>query len=147
MAQKSIQTIIAEIDSLTTIESAEDLTHLQELVDLYFACPEAGTYLEVWFRLYERFPEDDSGGIFWAILHGIETYHPNSDRFTVESVLRQPSEFPIVMVNRLLNSGIDRVGNVDLRELLHQVATNEQYTPTIRDNAQHYLDYQQEKSN
>jgi hypothetical protein len=144
--KNSIQEIISSIDLLTTIDSAEDLTRLQELADLYFTHPQASDYLNVWFRLYERFPNDDSEGIFWGILHSIETYHPISDRLAIESVLRQPSEFPLMMVNRLLNSGAAQVGDVDLLELLHHVATNEHYSPMIRENAQHYLDYQKEQS-
>lgn len=114
----SIQEIVNSIDTLTTIDSGEDLNRLQEFVDLYFAHPEAGNNLDVWFRLYERFPTGDCSGIFWSILHGIETYHPNSDRLVVESVLRQPSEFPLMMVNRIINAGIKQVGEVDLLQLL-----------------------------
>jgi hypothetical protein len=61
----------SSIDSLTTLDSAEALTHLQEL-DLYFNHPEAGNYLDVWFRLYERFPDKNGEGICWGIMHGIE---------------------------------------------------------------------------
>jgi hypothetical protein len=142
----SIQEIVSSIELLATINSAADLTNLQELADLYFIHPQASEHLNVWFRLYERFPNDNSEGIFWGILHSIETYHPISDRLAIESVIRQPSEFPLMMVNRLLNSGIDRVGNVDLLELIRHVATTEHYSPIIRENAQHYLDDRQEKA-
>ncbi|WP_310488326.1 hypothetical protein [Chamaesiphon sp. VAR_69_metabat_338] len=141
--ETNIKEIISSIDKITTLDSAAALTHLQELVDLYFNHPEAGNYLDVWFRLYERFPFDDGGGIFWTILHGIETYHPTSDRFTIESVLRQPSEFPVMMVNALINGGIDRVGDVNLLELLERLATNQLYSPRVRAQAQGYLDYRQ----
>jgi hypothetical protein len=135
----SIEQIVIAIDSLTTLDSAEDLTRLQELVDLYFTQPEAGDFLEVWFQLYERFPVDNSNGIFWSILHGIETYHPNSDRLVVSSVRRQPSEFPVMMVNRLLNAGIQQVGEVNLLELLDLVATNRDCSQLIRENAKNFL--------
>jgi hypothetical protein len=116
--ETSIQEIVNSIDKLTTIDSPENLIQLQEFVDLYFAHPQAGDNLDVWFRLYERFPNEDGGGIFWSILHGIETYHPHADRLVVESVLRQPSEFPLMMVNRIINAGIKQVGEVDLLQLL-----------------------------
>ncbi len=128
-----------------TLDRAEDLTHLQVLVDRYFNHPEAGNYLNVWFHLYERFPNKDGEGIFWTILHGIENY-PNSAKLAIESVLRQPSEFPLMMLNRSLNSGIYRVGNVDLLALIQQVATNDRYSQIIRDLAIGYLDRHREQN-
>ncbi len=125
--ETSIQEIVNSIDKLTTIDSAEDLTRLQEFVDLYFAHPQAGDNLNVWFRIYERFPTGDGGGIFWSILHGIETYHPNSDRLVVESVLRQSSEFSLIMVNRIINAGIRQVGEVDLLKLLDRRSIDTQF--------------------
>jgi hypothetical protein len=137
----NIQEIVSSIDALTNMDIEEDLSRLQELVDTYFNHSEAGDYLNVWFLLYERCPNDDSCGIFWSILHGIENYS-SCDRLVVESVLRQPSDFPVMMVNRLLNGGILQVGEVNLIELLNQVATNEHLSPLIRENAQSFLDYQ-----
>lgn len=142
----NIKEILSSIDSITTLDSGEDLTHLQELVDLYFNHPEAGNYLDVWFRFYERFPDENGESICWGILHGIENYHPTSDRFAVESVLRKPSEFPLMMVNRLINGRIERVGDVELLKLLQHISINEDYSPMIREKAQDYLNYQKEKS-
>ncbi|WP_310483912.1 hypothetical protein [Chamaesiphon sp. VAR_48_metabat_403] len=144
--ENNLQEIIDSIDALMTLDRAEDLTHLQALVDLYFNHPEAVNYLDVWFRLYERFPDKNGEDIFWTILHGIENYHPTSDKFAIESVLRQPSEFPLMMLNRLINGGIDRVDDVDLLKLLDRVATNENYSQIVRDTALGYLDYHREKS-
>jgi hypothetical protein len=139
--ENSIQTIVSSIDTLTSLDIKKDRARLQELVDLYFNHPEAGEYLNAWFLLYERCPDDDSCDIFWSILHGIENY-PNCDRLVVASVLRQPSEFPVMMVNRLLNGGVKKVGEVNLLELLDRVIMNEYLSPLIRENARQFLDYQ-----
>jgi hypothetical protein len=137
MNNDDIRVIIAEIDLLSKLDSTEDLTRLEELIHLYFTHPQAEEFLDVWFRLYERFPDDESEGIFWSVLHGIENY-PSCDRLVVKSVLRCPSEFPVMMVNRLLNAGIEKVDGVDLLKLLEGVATNDIYSLKIRETARNY---------
>ncbi len=127
-----------------SLDSAAELTRLEELVDLYFNHDLAEEFLDVWFRLYERFPDDESQGVFWSILHGIENYS-SSDRLVVRSVKRNPSEFSVMMVNRLLNAGIEKVDAVDLLELLEGVATNDIYSLAIRENAKSYIEYKRKK--
>jgi hypothetical protein len=97
--------------------------------------------LVVWFRLYERFPEADGCGVFWSILHGIESQH-GCETLVVESVRRQPSQFPLLMLNRLLNAGMRWASGVELLELLQQVAANEQCLPSVRRAAKSFLAYQ-----
>jgi hypothetical protein len=144
MKENNIQEIITEIDSLTNLELAVDLSRLEEIMDRYFNHPRSAEFLDVWFRLYERCPDDESEGLFWAILHGLETY-PISDRLVVNSVVRNPSEFPLMMVNRMLNAGIKKVDGVDLMELLQRVATNDSCSPQIRENADDFLVYHRNK--
>jgi uncharacterized protein (DUF433 family) len=140
----SIHEIIAEIDLVKNIDSAVDYGNLELLVDLYFDRDQTEEFLDVLFRLYERFPNDEGEHIFWSILHGIEHY-PSSDRLAVKSVLNNPSDFPLMMVNRMINAGIEKVDGVDLMELLQRVATNDIYLPKIRENANNFLDYQRNK--
>jgi len=135
---EGIGAIVAEIDALPAADSAEHLSRLEYLMDRYFSAAEAADHLGVWFRLYERFPEDDGYELFWSILHRIEA-HPGCERLVVESVRRRPSRFPVMMVNGLLNAGIRRVDGVELLELLRQVADDERCLPSIRKGAQSFL--------
>jgi hypothetical protein len=141
---EGVEQLVSAIDTLSSVTTPESLTRLQELSDRYFAAPEAAEHLAVWFRLYERFPEDDGYGLFWSILHGIETL-PRWERLAVESVRRRPSHFPLLMVIRLLNSGVKESGGQDLMQLLRQVAADERCLPSIRLDARGYLDYQQRR--
>lgn len=115
MANNSMQKILDEIDAIQFLEE-NSLFPLEKLVDDFFKHPQAGDFLNVWFRLYERC-EDNSNGIFMTILHGIETYHPQCDHLVVESVLRKPSSFPLMMLNRLINGGCTEVNGVNLQKL------------------------------
>lgn len=69
--------------------------------------------------------------MFWSILHGIEA-HPGSAEFVVASVRRQPSHFPLLMVSRLLNAGVNSAGGVQLLALLRSVSGDERWSPTVR---------------
>ncbi len=139
---EGIEALIAEIDALPSVDTADHLSRLQTLADRYFAAPDAADHLGVWFRLYERFPEDDGLGVFWFILHKIETYSEYNG-LVVESVRRRPSQFPVMMLHRLLNAGVRRVGDVELLELLQCVAADEQCLPSVRKSAAGFIEHQQ----
>jgi hypothetical protein len=114
MADDSMQKILDDVEAIQSIEE-NILFPLEKLVDDYFEHKQAGDFLDVWFRLYERC-EDNSNGIFMTILHRIETY-PKSNHLVVESLQRKESRFPLMMLRRLMNGGIAEVDGVDLQEL------------------------------
>jgi hypothetical protein len=142
---EGIKEVVAAIDGLPSVDTTEHLSRLQEVVDCYFSSENAAEHLGVWFRLYERFPEDDGYGVFWTILHGIEAT-PEYEPLIVESVRRYPSQFPLLMVNRQLNGGVRQIGGVDLLELLRQVVADERCLPGVRIDAQGFLESQQGKA-
>jgi hypothetical protein len=72
------------------------------------------------FRVFERFPAHDGHGVFWAILHLLESI-PNYEAELVQSVRRQPTHFNTLMLERLICSGQTSFGGTDLRALLDQV--------------------------
>jgi hypothetical protein len=137
---RDIRQVVAEIDALPTADG-EDLDRLQALIDEYFTSPDAAVHIDVWFRLYERFPDDHGHGVFWTILHGIEA-QPGSDAAVVASVRRRPTYYPVLMVNRMLNGGILAVAGVDLLGLLRQIAADERVADTVRADAEQFLEYQ-----
>ena len=118
MATSTMQEILKEIDDLKLIEES-DLNRLDELVAAYFRDPDAGDFLNAWFHLFERC-EDNTDGIFMSILHNIETFHPKCDHLVVESVIRKPSYFPLMMVRRLVNGGYTEVSGFQLQKLLDE---------------------------
>jgi hypothetical protein len=139
-----MQTIIDTIDGITSLTDEAQLRRLEAAMDAYFAAPDAADHLDVWFRLYERFPEDDAFGICWTILHGIERF-PASDRLVVASVRRKPSSFPVMMINRLINSGQSRVGDVELLALLQAVSLDQTAPERVRAEAAGLVEYKDQK--
>lgn len=143
---RDIRQIVAEIDALSPASPDDlDLDRLQALADEYFSLPEAPVFLDVWFRLYERYPESDGHGVFWSILHGIEA-QPGSGEFVVASVRCQPTRFPLSMLNRMINAGVESVGEVDLLALLRSVAADERCSPAIRSDARRFLGHQENET-
>lgn len=141
---KDIATIVASIDALTSVDDELQLQSLQELTARFFESQPDVDDLAVWFRLFERFPEDDGYESFWAIVHGIETV-PGSEELIVESVRRRPSRFPVQMLNRLLNAGKAHIGDVGLLGLLEKVAADPACVPSVREDAQEFVAYQRSR--
>lgn len=139
---RRIHAVIAEVDAITS--PADAFWQLERLAGEYFTHPEAAGHLDVWFRLYERFPEHDDHA-FWGVLHGLEA-QPNSGDYVVASVRRRPSRFPVLMVNRMLNAGIISVAGADLMGLLEEVASDGQCPAGVRKDASRYLAHQLGKS-
>jgi hypothetical protein len=138
-----LRQLIASIEAISSADDADQLQALQRAMDEYFASPDASRHLDVWFRLFERFPDEDGYEMFWTILHGIE-HQPGYEAFVVESVSRSPSRFPLLMVNRMLNGGQTHVGEVDLLDLLRSVASNETCLPSARADATSFAEHQEE---
>jgi hypothetical protein len=59
---------VSAIDALEAVDGTADFCRLHEWADRYFALPDAADQLDVWFRLYERFPNTDAGYAFWSPL-------------------------------------------------------------------------------
>ena len=130
--------VVAEIDALDTLG---DRGRLDGLVTRFFALSEAAVHLDVWFRLFERFPIDDGADnkLFWSVMHGIER-QPGYEELVVASVRRAPADFPLLMVNRMLNGGSTVVGGTDLVALLESAARDVRRPAEVRENAQRYAD-------
>lgn len=91
--------------------------------------------------VFERFPEDDGYGIFWSIVHFLETcsgYEP----LLIESVSRVPTEFNVLMVNRLINGNVLEVDGQSLLSVLASLASNPAASSSARRSAQGFLEYQ-----
>jgi hypothetical protein len=141
---RTLAEITAAVQAITSLTDDDELKRLDGLAIDYAGLPkphaEAG--LGIWFGLYERFPDDDGFGVCWSILHMIESHHPVSDRFVVASVQRKPTEFPVMMVNRILNAGTKTVGDVDLLALLQSVVDDACHPDIIRETARGFVEHQ-----
>ena len=94
--------------------------------------------------IFERFPTEDGFGVFWGIIHCLEScsgYEPD----LIASVLRKPVEFNVLMVNRLLNAGILNIDGQSLVSVLASVASNPAATHDAKVSAEQFISYQRQQ--
>jgi hypothetical protein len=139
-----IDSIIATINSIESVDDEAELRQLDQALQELFqsAYPECG--MDALFGVFERFPQSDGYGVFWTVLHGLESL-PNYEPHLIESVRSQPMEFTITMVNRLLNGGTTEVNGTDLLALLEEVAANPNYWEAVREQARECAERQRRR--
>lgn len=133
--------LVAALEAFSSPHDEKQLQALEEAIAVArpeeFKQPEFRALLGV----FERFPEDDGYGVFWSIVHCLEACK-GYEAILVESVSRAPSEFNLLMVNRLLNAGITEVDGEELASLLASVATNPNAPSRARQSAQRFVAHQ-----
>jgi len=138
---------MAELD-LRWFDNPQDEGQLKQLCES-IAALEATTLgpndVDQLLSVFERFPDDDGFGVFWQILHFLESAG-GYESALVDSVRRSPSEFNLTMINRLLNGGIKNIGTQSLLLLLEEVALTEQTDPESAQWAVRFVDYQRSKA-
>jgi hypothetical protein len=90
-------------------------------------------------RVFERFPDEDGAGVFWSIVHGLETL-PRYQAQLLTSVQRVPSLMGVTMLGRLLNAGCDVINGVPTRHILRGIITSSDAGTNAKETAQAFLD-------
>lgn len=140
-----IDSIIATINNIESADNEADLRQLDQALQELFQSEHPERGMDALFRVFERFPQSDGYGVFWGVLHGLESLSNYEPRL-IESVRRQPMEFNLTMVNRLLNDGTTQVKGTDLLALLDEVAANPNYSEAAREQARDYVEWQRSRS-
>ncbi|MEW4453184.1 hypothetical protein AB1L30_10950 [Bremerella sp. JC817] len=97
---------------------------LDELLEELFARDVTSRGIASLLNVFERFPTDDGAGVFWGMVHALESL-PDYQSALVQSVQAVPSEFGVIMIHRLLNSGVPEVDGKNLHALLENIAEND----------------------
>ncbi len=105
---------------------------------------EAANHVDVWFRLFEKFPDEDGYETFWTILHRIES-QAHYETELIKLLERRPAGFTLRMVNGLINGGIRLVNGIDLLSLLEQSVDHDLVTAQSKRSALNFIDYQRRK--
>ena len=97
---------------------------LDSLVTELKTSPTPARAIDALLGVFERHPGATSGsGVLMTVLHTLEAM-PGFEVHLVESMRRRPSVFAVMMLNRLLNSGVTEVGVDSLIQLLEDTRTN-----------------------
>jgi hypothetical protein len=125
---RDIATFVPKDDNWLALDSL--MTELWQTGNPEQAIPEL-------LSVFERYPEEEGFGVVWGVLHGLEAL-PNYEPELLRSLARQPSEFGVRMIGRLLNAGTREIGGVSLLETLRALATTAR-SPGIRKAAQDFV--------
>ena len=93
------------------------------------------------FGIFERFPQEDGRGVYWAIVHGLED-RGGYEQALLDSVRRSPSPFALTMLNRISNDGQADCAGVSIASILTEVASSARVSPEVRQEAAEFLEYQ-----
>ena len=135
------QKALAIIDSIYSVTDTDELQKLEAGLNALFQLPSPERGIETLFRLYERFPDDDGYGVFWTVLHGLE-HLPGYEPYLKASVRRIPTEFNVLMVNRILNSNLSGPQRQEWLTLLEEAKANPNASETASTQATHFIEYQ-----
>ena len=116
----------------------EEWLELDELLEELFESELPASGIPAMLRVFERYPTEDGAGVFWSIIHGMESL-PDYEPLLVESVQSAPSESGLTMVNRLLNSGVTQINSLKLVQLFEQTAQNQSAPAEVRESARRFL--------
>lgn len=105
---------LARIESFCPSSRDDNWRELDEHVQALGALTLAA--IPTLLRVFERFPRHDGHGVFWTILHAIESV-PGYEPLLVEHVMRTPTEMGVTMLQRLVNAGTTHVGVHELAPL------------------------------
>ncbi|MFL6228196.1 MAG: hypothetical protein ACJ741_05415 [Pyrinomonadaceae bacterium] len=141
-----VQNIIADLDGISSIEDELQLEKLEDIVRGLSCTVNSELVVNALLRVFERFPSGDAYGLFWSILSVLESI-PNYELCLLESIKRQPSEFGLLMINSILNSGRVEVSGESLLSLLKDVAANEQQPEELRNEARGFIEWQKNRVN
>jgi hypothetical protein len=137
-----VQNAIANLDAIASVEGAGELQQLEDTLNRLFASENPELGIDALLRVFERFPDTDGQGVFWSIVHGLESL-PDYEEKLIESVRRRPSQFSLLMVNRMLNAGMARVRDTNLLSVLKDVAADERQPEEIREEARDFIEWQE----
>jgi len=137
--------VIDDLSGFVLADKAQNMGRLYEILDqLQALAPDLRSpVIPAILDLIERYPEADLGspGPLVHELEAIPAYEP----FLRQSVLRQPADLTIWMVNRILNSEIPSDVREDWLQVLRMVLTHPLASKAARQTAHDFLEHQGEQ--
>lgn len=90
------------------------------------------------FQLLERFPNDESAGVLWGVLHGIEAY-PEYETELVDSLQRHPTDLTVTMAGRIANSGQQLIAGQPIASIYQSILNHAKANADTKENALAFL--------
>ncbi|WP_047414127.1 hypothetical protein [Cellulophaga sp. Hel_I_12] len=117
---RQVKEIISDIESYKSDDGNWLL--LEELVTELWESGKPEIGIDALFGVFEKNPTDDGAGVFWTILHGLETLEYEQKLYA--SLIDKPSHMTITMLKRIENTDCDTIAGKSISELKSFVKNN-----------------------
>lgn len=97
---RQVKEIIAEIESFESDDG--NWLGLDKLATELWESGNPKIGIDALFGIFEKYPTDDGAGVFWTILHGLETLKYEQKLYN--SLIAKPSHMAIAMLKRIENT-------------------------------------------
>jgi hypothetical protein len=131
----SIQNILIDINSFKPING--NWLELDSLVGHISIHDLNENVIESLLHVFEKYPNEDGAGVFWSILHLIESFE-SYDNFVLKSFENQPSEMTFIMLQRIINSSVRITPNKEIIEAFKN-ALGKEISKDIKENINYFL--------
>jgi hypothetical protein len=98
---RAAEQILADIDAYQP--AGGDWRGLDDLLAELWAIGVPPSAIPTLLHVFDRFPDEDGAGVFWSIVHGVESL-PDYEPLLVQSAESQPARFKSIMLDRLNRS-------------------------------------------
>ncbi|UJH68810.1 hypothetical protein [Allomuricauda sp. SCSIO 65647] len=117
---RPIDEIISEIESYESDDG--NWLRLDELVTELWESGNPENGIDAMFKIFENNPTDDGAGVFWSILHGLETLEYEQKLY--DSLMEKPSHMTIAMLKRIENTESETIAGKSISELKDLIKNN-----------------------
>ena len=124
---RQVEEIISDIESYNSDDG--NWLQLDELVTELWESGKPEIGIDALFEVFEKNPTDDGAGVFWTILHGLETLEYEQKLYN--SLMDKPSHMTITMLKRIENTDADTIAGKSISELKSFIKNNPKIEPEL----------------
>jgi hypothetical protein len=137
-----ISAVVAQLTSFVPEDEVDNVARLYEILDrLQPLAPELRTpAVPAMLSVIERYPDAELGSP-GPLVHELESI-PGYESFLMDSVLRQPADLNVWMVNRILNSEVSQDLRLGWLSVMHQVLKHARASKEVQQTVADFLEHQ-----
>ncbi|GJI89633.1 hypothetical protein [Duganella hordei] len=137
-----VENVVAELDAFVPVDEVDNVGRLHEILDcLQSLAPELRTpAVPATLSLIERHPNAELGSP-GPLVHELESI-PGYESFLRDSVLRQPADLNVWMVNRILNAEVSQDVRVGWLSVMNQVLKHSRASKEVQQMVADFLEHQ-----
>lgn len=106
---------------------------LDDLVTALLDCPTPEKGIIPLFKVLERFPEEDGGGVLWSVVHGLE-HMGGYEQELLNSLNRQPSLMGLIMLRRIENTGQSEIAELKISAIYTGLLHHAKVSKSMQEN-------------